>query len=283
MPVPGAAPSPTIRSVRRADGVAIEDLTYAGPDGDPVEAYLVRPEDVPGDHGDARVAAPTARAAGLLSWHWFDTQAPDGDRSQFLAEARELAHAGVVSLLPQGRFPWASPPTGSAADASAVRAEVARLRAGLDLLAGHPAVDPGRLGLVGHDFGGMLAAVAAAEEDRLRALVLIAATPRWGDWFLPFWPIEEDRIDYLRAMRPLDPIERIADAPPAGVLFQFGRNDFFIAPMTGLEFRGAASADAELQAYDAAHDMGLPEIRADRRAFLARHLGFGAPAASPDA
>ncbi len=275
MPVPGAAPSPTVRSVQRAGGVAIEDLTYPGPDGEPVEAYLVRP--------DAPTPAPPVRAAGVLAWHWFDTQAPDGDRSQFLSESSELALAGVVSLLPQGRFPWASPPTGSAADAAAVRAEVARLRAGLDLLAAHPAVDPARLGLVGHDFGGMLAAMAAAEEDRLRALVLIAATPRWGDWFLPFWPIEEDRIDYLRAMRPLDPIERIAEAAPATVLFQFGRNDFFIAPMTGLEFRGAAPADAELEAYDAAHDMGLPEIRADRRAFLVRHLGLDDPATATDA
>ena len=136
------------------------------------------------------------------------------------------------------------------------------------------AVDPTRLAVVGHDFGGMLAAVAAAEEDRLRAVVLIAATPRWGDWFLPFWAIEEDRIDYLRAIRPLDPIECIADAAPAAVLMQFGRHDFFIAPMSGLEFRGAAPEGTVLNPYDAEHDMRLPEIRADRRAFLARHLGF---------
>ncbi len=116
--------------------------------------------------------------------------------------------------------------------------------------------------------------VAAAEEDRLRALVLIAATPRWGDWFLPFWPIEEDRIDYLRAIRSLDPIECIGKAAPAAVLMQFGRRDFFIAPMSGLEFRGAAPEGTELKPYDAEHDMRLPEIRADRRAFLARHLGF---------
>ena len=70
--------------------------------------------------------------------------------------------------------------------------------------------------------------------------MLIAATPRWADWFLPFWPIPDDRIDYLRALRPLDPIERIGSVGDAEVLFQFGRRDFFIAPMTGLEFRGAA-------------------------------------------
>jgi dienelactone hydrolase len=255
----------TVHATEHRDGALIEDLSFPDADGDPVAAFLVRPEGPsPAEHG----------AAAVLAWHWFDTEAPDGDRTQFRDEAVELASLGVVSLLPQGRFPWARPPTGSAADAAAIRGEVARLRRGLDLLAAHPAVDPGKLGLVGHDFGGMLATVAAAEEDRLRALVLIAATPRWGDWFLPFWPIAEDRIDYLRAIRPLDPIERIGDAAPAAVLFQFGRRDFFIAPMSGLEFRGAAPDGSELKAYDAEHDMRTPEIRADRRAFLARHLGF---------
>jgi len=266
-PRPPATTGPTVVGTERRDGALIEDLTYPGPDGEAVAAYLVRPDPSPGD--DAGAAS-----AGLLAWHWFDTQAPDGDRTQFRDEAVELAGQGVVSLLPQGRFPWSAPPTGSTADAAAIRDEVARLRLGLDLLATHRAVDPTRLAVVGHDFGGMLAAVAAAEEDRLRALVLIAATPRWGDWFLPFWPIQEDRIDYLRAIRSLDPIERIGEAAPAAVLMQFGRRDFFIAPMSGLEFRGAAPEGTELKAYDAEHDMRLPEIRADRRAFLARHLGL---------
>src|SRR6185503_17023349 len=114
-------------------------------------------------------------------------------------------------LLPQGRFPWQLAPDNAVDDAAAVRAEVARLRAALALLVGRPDVDPARLGVVGHDFGGILAAVAAAEETHLRALVIVAATPRWGDWFLPFWQIADDRIEYLRAMRPLDPIERIGE------------------------------------------------------------------------
>ena len=171
----------------------VEDVLFEGPDGVDVEAYLVRP------------AGAAARGPGLLMWHWLDTEAPDGNRKQYLDEASGLAAAGVVSLLPQGRFPWQAAPDNAADDAAAVRAEVARLRAGLDILASRPDVDPTRLGLIGHDFGGMLAAVAAADETRLRALVIVAATPRWGDWFLPFWQIADDRIDYLRAMRPLRP------------------------------------------------------------------------------
>ena len=59
---------------------------------------------------------------------------------------------------------------------------------------------------------------------------------------------------------------------PARFLFQLGRHDFYIAPMTGREFARAAGDAAELKAYDAEHDMTLPEIVADRTAFLEREL-----------
>ncbi len=253
-----------ILSTEPRGGALVDDIVFDGPDGLEVEAYVVRPAT---EHDAASLA-------GILMWHWLDSEAPDGNRTQYLTEAEDLAAAGAVCLLPQGRFPWSQPPTGSAADTAAILAEVGRLRAGLDLLVGRPEVDPARLAVVGHDFGGMLAAVEAADEDRLKALVIVAATPRWGDWFLPFWDIAEDRIEYLRAIRPMDPIEVIGRAAPAEVLFQFGRSDFFIAAMSGLEFRAAAPAGSELLPYDTGHDMRLPEIVADRRAFLARTVGL---------
>ena len=258
--------TPTVRSTEHRPGAVVEDIAYAGPDGLPVEAYRVRPT----------VADHAAPGPAVLAWHWLDTEAPDGDRTQFVDEAVAWAGLGITSLLPQGRFPWRDAPSGATADLAAIRAEVARLHAGAALLAADPAVDRGRCALVGHDFGGMLAAVAAAEprDVGLRGLVVVAATPRWGDWFLPFWPIADDRIDYLRALRSLDPIERIADVAPAEVLFQFGRSDFYIAPMSGLEFRRAAPERSDLLAYDADHAMRLPEIRADRLAFLVRVLGL---------
>jgi dienelactone hydrolase len=252
-----------LETTRRGDAI-VEDIRYAGPDGLDVEAWLVRP------------ATPaTEPGPGLLLWHWLDDKAPDGDRSQFLDEAAELAAAGLVSLLPQGRFPWVDSPDNATDDAVAIRAEVARLRAGLDLLAARPDVDRGRLGLVGHDFGGMLATVAAVDGRGLRALVIVAATPRWGDWFLPFWQIVDDRIEYLRALRPLDPIERIGAVGPAAVLLQFGERDYYIAPMTAREFARAAPEAATVKTYDTGHDMRLDQVRADRLAFLAESLGFG--------
>lgn len=258
-----SVPTTSVGSERRGPAV-IDDVILETGDDPPFPAYLVTHDGPPGP--------------AVLAWHWFDTDADDSDRTQFLDEAVELAAVGVSTLLPQGRFPWSQPPTGAAADVAAIEAEVARLHAGLDVLRTLGVVDAGRLALIGHDFGGMLATVAAPDVAGLRALVVIAATPRWADWFLPFWPITDDRLDYLRALRPIDPIERVAALRDAAVLFQFGRRDFFIAPMTGLEFRAAAPEGAELLAYDDEHGMRDPAIRADRLAFLHRTLGLGGEA-----
>ena len=183
------------------------------------------------------------------------------------------AHGGSA-VLPQLTFPWAGDPEGSdrrTGDGSS--SDVALLRRCVDLVAGRPGVDAARIGVVGHDFGGMHAIVLGTVDRRPVAYVLIAAVPRWADWFLPFWDIPEDRIDYLRAMRPLDPIEHIGRVAPARVLLQFGRRDFFIAPMTGLELKASAPEGTELKAYDAEHDMAADEIQADRTAFLEAALG----------
>jgi dienelactone hydrolase len=253
-------------------GVVTEDVRLADPSGEDLEAWLVRPAQAEPDS-----------LAGLVLWHWLDTEAPDGNRSEFLDEARGLAARGALALLPQGRFPWLRPPTGSAADSAEVEAEVARFGRLVDVLAGRADVDAGRIGAVGHDFGGMLAAIAAARDSRIASLALIAPTPRWGDWFLPFWPISEDRIDYLRAMRHLDPVEQLARVAPRPVLLQFGRRDFYIPLMAGFELRRAAASDetVELKAYDAEHDLRIDEASADRAAFLDRTLGIAAASEEP--
>lgn len=247
------------------DGVLVRDITITpAAAGEPIEAYLVEPSMV-----DARTARPA-----LLFAHWFDTEAPNGNRTQFVDEAVDWAKRhNAAAILPQLTFPWQGDPTDSTADRERVTAELNRLRRCVDVVLSRPAVDPARLAVVGHDFGAMHATLLATADRRPSAYVLIAAVPRWADWFLPFWAIEEDRIDYLAAMRPVDPIEHIGRAAPAKVLFQFATCDFFIAPMTGREFQRAAGEGAELKAYEAEHAMAAPNALTDRTAFLEGALG----------
>jgi dienelactone hydrolase len=245
------------------DGARILDVRIAA-DESPIEAYLVEPEAPGPDHGP-----------GLLFAHWFEPQAPNGDRSEYLDEAVSWARErGATSILPQLLFPWHGEPAGSAVDVARIREEVARLQRCLDTLVAQPHVDAARLGVVGHDFGAMHGLLLASEDGRPAAYVFIAGVPRWGDWFLPFWTLPDDRIDYLLALRPLDPIEHLERVAPARLLFQFGDRDWFIAQMTGFEFRRAAGDTAEVTSYDAGHDMSSPEALADRTTFLAEALGI---------
>ena len=264
--LPAAPPAFEIIATDERDGVLVRDIRLEAPSGDPIEAYLIEPAVV-----DARVSRP-----GLLFAHWFDTEAPNGNRTEFIDEAVRWArrHA-AAAVLPQLTFPWAGDPTGSAADGERIVGEVTRLRRCLDVLMSRPAVDPKRVAVIGHDFGAMHGILLGTVDRRPAAYVLIAAVPRWGDWFLPFWVIEDDRIDYLRALRPFDPIEHVGKVSPARVLLQFGKQDFFIAAMTGLEFSRAAGDGAELKAYEAEHDMSIPDALADRTAFLEGVLGLG--------
>jgi dienelactone hydrolase len=238
----------------------VENTTYA----DGVAAWLVRPDEANG---------ATPPFANLVMWHWF-SQEPLGDRNQFLDEARELADRGVVSLLPQGRFPWFEDPTGSARDIAAIADEVGRFTAGLDLLAARSDVDDTRLAVVGHDFGAMLASIVAAREARVRSAVLVAPTPRWGDWFLPFWEIEESRGTYLQALEPLDPQAQMASLAPRPVLLQLAERDYFVPLMAGFELRRASGGShaLDVRQYDADHEMAVDEARRDRIAFLAEWL-----------
>ncbi|MEX2133448.1 MAG: dienelactone hydrolase family protein [Acidimicrobiia bacterium] len=218
----------------------------------------------------ARPSGP-ANGSGVLFLHWFD-EAPNANRTQFLAEAAELAERGAVSLLPQLMFPWTSPPESATADIEQLEAERLALLAAVEHLQTREEVDPGRIAIVGHDFGAMHGVLLAAEINPA-CVVMIAPTPRWADWFLRFWPIEGDRFDYMRSLAPFDPITAVKGVS-SPVLFQFGRHDFYISAMAGTELFGAANEPKLMTPYDTDHSMEVPEAKTERLAFLTEHLGI---------
>jgi hypothetical protein len=251
------------RSRQVRDGATIHDVTFLDGAGRPVDAFLVEPD------AEARGRGSTSAGSrpGVLFAHWFEPKVAAG-RSEFLGDAVRLAGDGVASVLPQLRFPWSEDPQDAAHDVAAVAAEVVLLRRALDLLVAEVAVDASRIAFAGHDFGAMHGTALMVADRRPVGYVLMAPVPRWGDWFLPFWAIAGDRHDYLRAMAAVDPIGFVGAAAPARVLFQFARCDFFIAPMTGLEFARVASQPSEHRSYETDHGMDHPDVHQDRLAFL---------------
>jgi pimeloyl-ACP methyl ester carboxylesterase len=236
-------------------GHALEDDIRADDGG---ELYLVRPDG-------------PATGPAIIYLHWFD-ESPTANRSQFLEEAREMARSGVVSALPQMSFPWHTGPRDAEFDLSRIERELDFLKGVHSRLMGVEGVAPDRLAIVGHDFGAMHGMLLASQIET-RCSVFIAATPRWSDWFLRFWPINGDRYDYMRALSRVDPITA-SQSLGCPTLFQFAEHDFYIAPMTASELYGMAREPKEVLRYETDHSMATHEARSDRDLFLHRELGL---------
>lgn len=235
----------------------VSDVTLGAGDG-AVEAYVVEP-------ADGRVRA------GILFLHWLGERR--SDRTQFRSEARVFARLGVRCVLPAGRLPWEPDPVDAETDVANIELEQRRLGAALDrLTASLPEGTP--VALVGHDFGAMHGLLLASRRPVFAAVAIVAATPRWGDWFLRFWKVGGDRHDYLRRLAPYDPVTAARDLK-VPTLWQFSERDYFIAPMSAVELARASSDEPAIEWYSADHAMRSAKARAARAAFLRKELRLG--------
>jgi pimeloyl-ACP methyl ester carboxylesterase len=233
----------------------VSDVSLDVAGADPVEAFVVEPRE-----GKVR--------AGILFLHWLGEH--HNDRSQFLSEAKALAELGVRSVLPAGRLPWLVAPTDAETDASNIELEGRRLdRAFAELVA--PLGKQVPVAIVGHDFGAMHGILLAARQPRAKAVVVVAAPPRWADWFLPFWPIAGDPIEYRRHLAAFDPAAALQKTK-AELLFQYSRRDFYLALMSGRELGRSAGREVIFETYEADHAMRSARARANRATFLQRTL-----------
>ena len=228
-----------------------------------------------------RRAAELFRPAGegpfplVLFIHWYEPSSPDSNRSQFVEEARILASRGALCMTVETM--WSDPDYFSkrtqAEDLRLSIEEVVNLRRFMDFLAAQPGADPSRFALVGHDFGGMYAVLAGSLDHRPTHYVIMAATPRFPDWFLYAPPLEgEGREAFIREFAPLDPIARVAGLAPAPLLFQFGTEDPHVPRARAEAFFEAASAPKERRYYEAGHGLNAA-AKLERLGWLGGRLG----------
>jgi dienelactone hydrolase len=245
-------------------GVTVRDVTYGSVDGRVVSAFLVMPDDA-GPH------------PAIVFLHWVEYGSPDSNRTEFLEEAKRLARRGIVSLLPDQVFPWHESPDTGAHDHQAVIDQVIDIRVGLEGLLALPGVDPDRLALVGHDFGGMYAALVGGLEPRVDGAVIMAPVPHWADWFLPYWnpPGREEPDAYRRLMLDVDPVTFMARMQ-APVFLQFATADQYVNAQARTAWYAAAPPGSPAgREYDSNHSLKVEAAEADRAVFLARVLALG--------
>jgi dienelactone hydrolase len=242
--------------------VVVDDVTIRVPRQDPVQAYVVRPA------GHLKRSS----AAGVVFLHWLGEI--NNDRGEYLTEAITLAEQGVVSVLPQGYFPWVPNPDGTANDVRLVENQVKAFRAALNRLDAIGAVDESRIAVVGHDYGAMYGALLADSDERVSAMVLQAPDALMGNWFATFWlQLEgQEREDYLALFADLDPVDHTARLG-SHVLFQWAGEDFFI-PAEVRDAYAASSPAAQVKLYERADHELTDVARVDRLAFLTEQLGL---------
>ena len=214
-------------------------------------------------------------SVAILFIHWYEPDAQDSNRTQFVEEAAEFARRGALCLCVETL--WSDPDffikRTQADDLQNSMEEVVNLRRFMDFLMSQPGADPGRFALVGHDFGAMYGALAGALDGRPSHYVLMAGTPRFSDWYLYAPKLDEEaRQIVIRGMGPFDPITHIARLSPAPVFFQFAEDDHHVPLDRAGEFFDAAKDPKEMKVYRAGHGLNAEAIM-DRRAWLKEHLG----------
>lgn len=215
--------------------------------------------------------------AAILYIHWYEPESHDSNRSQFVEEAKELARGGATSLLIETM--WSDPDfflkRTQAEDIQNSLEEVVNIRRAIDLLLSQSNIDSQRFALAGHDFGGMYGVLAGSLDLRPTHYVVMAATPRFPDWYLYGPRMEgEARNEFIRLFAELDPITHIAGLSPAPILFQFGTDDPHVPRERAEEFFQAAMEPKEMKWYEAGH--GLNAIATtDRKNWLKEKLGLG--------
>jgi len=214
--------------------------------------------------------------AAILYIHWYEPASPDSNRSQFVDEAKEMARSGAACLLVETL--WSDPDfflkRTQADDIRNSIEELVNIRRAMDLLLSQPGVDAGRFALVGHDFGGMYGVVAGSLDRRPTHYVVMAATPRFPDWYLYAPRLEgEPRAEFIRQFSTLDPIAHIPSLSPAPALFQFGTDDPHVPRDRAGEFFEAAKEPMELRWYESGHGLN-PVATADRKQWLKEKLAL---------
>ena len=215
--------------------------------------------------------------AAILYSHWYEPSSPDSNRSQFVEEAKEMARAGAICLLIETL--WSDPDfflkRTQDDDIQNSVEEVVNTRRAIDLLLSRPNVDSKRYAYVGHDFGGMYGVLAGSLDQRPTHYVIMAATPRFPDWYLYSPKLEgEAREAFIRQMSEIDPVTHIPNLSPAEIFFQFGIDDPHVPKERAEAFFASAKNPKEMTWYESGHGLN-EEATNDRKKWLKQKLNLG--------
>lgn len=164
--------------MEKMDGYVRMKISFATEPGDRVPAWLLVPDDGP------------AKLPAMLCLHQTTGIGKDEPAGlgglENLHYAHELAKEGFVCLVPDypsfGEYPYDFKVQGKHYASGSMKAIWNNIRA-IDFLESLSAVDPNRIGCIGHSLGGHNALFTAAHDGRIRAVVTSCGFTAFHDYY----------------------------------------------------------------------------------------------------
>ena len=232
-----------IESVISEENAEIQDITYKSPNGGKVPAYIIIPVE------------RKPPCDGVVFLHW-----GQGNRSEFIEEAKKLAEFGVVSISIDA--PWHRPDFEYTGSDNLHIQTVLDLRRAVDVLESRKDIDKTRIGYVGHSFGATWGATLCGVEKRIKTFILMAGYATPSKYYSQNAP--NPRLDGIYYMK---------HAAPSSLFFQFAENDEFVSKEASDEFFYAGSEPKIQKWYKSNHQFN-EKAKKDRLNWLLEQLNL---------
>ncbi|HEX2211126.1 MAG TPA: alpha/beta fold hydrolase [Longimicrobium sp.] len=255
----------TVESTNK--GVEVSAISFSSPDGGSVTGLLFDP------------ATRSSLRPGIVLMHGMP-----GNARSTAAQAQLLAEHGAVVIAIDAPFArrGGSPVQFSTRDRAEQIQLIKDLQRAVDVLRARANVDDERLAYLGISYGGAMGALFAGIERRIKAAVLVVGD---GGLVTHFTGPEDfdfmtslscaTRVDWLRAMAPVEPIRFIPHASPTALLLQSGRLDNLVPAADAQALHTAAPQPRTIRWYDAGHGLNQ-QATFERLDWLHEEIGLDA-------
>ena len=253
----------TVESTK--NGVEVSAISFSSPDGGSVPGLLFDPVDRAGPR------------PGIVLMHGMP-----GNARSMAGQGQGLAEHGAVVIAIDAPFARRDgPPLRFITEDRVEQIRLIKdLQRAVDVLRARANVDDDRIAYVGISYGGAMGALFVGVERRLKAAALVV-----GDGGLVSHSTgPEDfsamaslscavRVNWLRAMTPIEPIRFLPHAPPTALLLQSGQLDNLVPVADARALHDAAPEPKTIRWYGAGHALNLQALR-DRHEWLNGQIGL---------
>ena len=248
------------------NGVEVSAISFSSPEDGAVTGLLFDP------------VTRSSLRPGIVLMHGMP-----GNARQTTNQAQQLAELGAVVIAIDAPFArrGGEPVLLNAADRAEQIQLIKDLQRAVDILRSRPNVDENRVGYVGISYGAAMGALFVGIERRLKAAALVVGD---GGLVSHFTGPEDlsfmeslscaTRLDWFRAMTPIEPIRFIPHAS-AALLLQSGRFDNLVPVADAEALQAAAPESRTIRWYDAGHGLNQQAIF-DRLDWLHEVIGLDA-------